>query len=131
MADDTLTGLTREQAAAILMDALPGVRENAITQLPKLLGGAGPNGVLGLPYLVMSKLPGTTVAAISGAMPDAELADVYRQMGALLARVHAIGQDAYGIPDHGHHRSPAVRRSQYDGDAEPGLAELSGHDRRS
>ena len=147
MADDTLTGLTREQAAAILMDASPGarvvgvermdggietgayevlcadplqnsvvkvyakdegwkllkeigvyrlLRENAITQVPKLLGGAGPNGVLGLPYLVMSKLPGTTVAAISGTMPDAELADVYRQMGSLLASVHAIGQDAYG-----------------------------------
>jgi aminoglycoside phosphotransferase (APT) family kinase protein len=44
----------------------------------------------------MGKLPGTTVGAISGTIPEAELADVYRQMGALLAQLHAIGQEAYG-----------------------------------
>ncbi|WP_194911365.1 phosphotransferase family protein [Catenulispora rubra] len=72
------------------------LRENAIELLPKLLGGAGPNGLLGLPYLLMGKLPGTTVAAITDTLPEPELKDVYRQMGALLAQIHTIGQEAYG-----------------------------------
>lgn len=72
------------------------LRENAVTRIPKLLGGNGPSGLLGLPYLVMSRLPGTTVGAISDTLPECELADVYRQMGALLAQIHAIGQEAYG-----------------------------------
>jgi aminoglycoside phosphotransferase (APT) family kinase protein len=149
MADEgpAAAGLTREQAAEILREALPGARvvgverfaggfeagtyevlcedplqnavvkvyrkddgwkllkeisvyrllgENAVTLTPKLLGGAGQKGALGLPYLVMGKLPGTTVGAISSTIPEAELADVYRQMGTLLAQLHAIGQEAYG-----------------------------------
>ena len=73
------------------------LRENAVTKMPKLLGGAGAKGVLGLPYLVMSKLPGTPMDAISETLSEPELADVYRQMGALLAQLHAIGEEAYGF----------------------------------
>jgi hypothetical protein len=34
------------------------LRENGITKIPKLLGAAGSDGLLGRPYLLMSKLPG-------------------------------------------------------------------------
>jgi aminoglycoside phosphotransferase (APT) family kinase protein len=72
------------------------LRDNGVAEIPKLLGGAGSDGLLGQPYLLMSRLPGTSVGQISEALPESELAEVYRQMGALLARLHGISQEAYG-----------------------------------
>lgn len=72
------------------------LRDNGVTKIPTLLGGAGSDGLLGRPYLVMSKLPGTNFELVSSGMTDADLRSVYRQMGELSAQFHAISQEAYG-----------------------------------
>ncbi|GAA2028798.1 hypothetical protein GCM10009839_30110 [Catenulispora yoronensis] len=72
------------------------VRESGVTMVPTLLGAAGSDGLLGQPYLLMSKLPGRTMDAVSPGMSDADLRSVYRQMGKLIAQFHAIEHEAYG-----------------------------------
>ncbi|NUP49513.1 MAG: aminoglycoside phosphotransferase family protein [Catenulispora sp.] len=73
------------------------LRDKGVTKIPTLLGGAGSDGLLGRPYLVMSKLPGANFEVINPGMTDADLRSVYRQMGQLMAQFHAIGQEAYGF----------------------------------
>src|SRR2546423_1588882 len=140
-------GLTRDQAAVILRDAVPGaevvgvqrmsggdvngvyevlcadsgqnavvkvyaadagwrlskeisvyriLREHGVTKIPQLLAGAGRDSPLEQPYLVMSRLPGTAAGLLSPELSDADLRSLYRQMGRLLAQIHAIEQEAYG-----------------------------------
>ncbi|GAA1996216.1 aminoglycoside phosphotransferase family protein [Catenulispora subtropica] len=144
MTDD---GLTREQAAEILREAVPGaevtgvvrlvgggvsgayevlcadpeqnvvikvygdregwrlskeisvyrlLRQHGVTKIPRLLTGAGSDGLLGRAYLVMSKLRGVAADRLSPEMSDADLRSLYRQMGELVAQIHTISQEAYG-----------------------------------
>jgi len=77
------------------------LRENGVTKIPKILGGAGCDGVLGSPYLVMSRLPGVPAEPLSSSLSEADLRSLYRQMGELIAQFHAIEQEAYGFRDTG------------------------------
>lgn len=48
------------------------------------------------PCTVMTMMEGVPLSTVAGAMAEHELFDVYRQMGELLASVHAISMDAFG-----------------------------------
>jgi aminoglycoside phosphotransferase (APT) family kinase protein len=74
------------------------LREHGVTAVPRVLGSGGEDGggALGVPYLVMSRLPGESAQAALETMDSADVAEVYRQMGAVLADVHRIEREAFG-----------------------------------
>jgi hygromycin-B 7''-O-kinase len=63
---------------------------------PRLLGGAAEGRSLGRPYLVMTKLAGRSLESIKDQLTRDELAEIYRQLGAILADVHRVERDAFG-----------------------------------
>ncbi|MFE9580605.1 phosphotransferase family protein [Nocardia sp. NPDC006044] len=52
--------------------------------------------VLGHAFTVMTMLPGRPLSQISAELDHAQVARIYRQLGATLAMIHRIRQDAYG-----------------------------------
>ncbi|HEY7224993.1 MAG TPA: aminoglycoside phosphotransferase family protein [Micromonosporaceae bacterium] len=70
---------------------------HGVRQIPRVLH-ASPFGIPALPmaHTVMTLLPGAPVAEFRDELTGDDLAHVYRQMGALLAAVHRIGQEQWG-----------------------------------
>lgn len=71
---------------------------HGIGPIPKALASAESVDLLdGGSCLVMELLPGTTLAAVRDELTSAQMHDVYKQLGALLARIHAIAMPAFGF----------------------------------
>jgi hygromycin-B 7''-O-kinase len=70
---------------------------HGVRQIPRVLH-ASPFGIPALPFAhtVMTRLDGRPLAEVRDDVTGADLVRVYRQMGGLLAAVHAIPQDHWG-----------------------------------
>lgn len=70
---------------------------HGIGPVPQVLAGAKSTDLLdGGSCLVMSLLPGSTLATVGADLTPAQMRDVYEQLGTLLARIHAVTMPAYG-----------------------------------
>jgi len=68
-----------------------------VEPIPRILhAGIAPEQLGGQAYTVMTLLPGQPLSAVSARLSEVEILRVYRQMGAILAALHRIGQDAFG-----------------------------------
>lgn len=74
------------------------LRERGVRCVPVVLGsgGEGAEGALGRGHLVMSRLDGQPLSEVVGELGASAVAGIYEEMGALLARMHRIPQEAYG-----------------------------------
>lgn len=71
---------------------------HGIGPIPDVLASADSMDLLeGGSCLVMSLVPGTTLAQVAADLTPAQMRDVYEQLGALLARIHAIPMSAFGF----------------------------------
>ena len=87
---------------------------------PRLLAFSRSAGALGgRPCLVCSLRPGRTLADFGAELTGAQRHEVYRQLGAVLKRLHAIPADAYGdvngqirdpLPDNSAHMARLLER---------------------
>ena len=66
----------------------------------------------GRPCLACSFRPGRTLAELDAELTCAQRHDIYRQLGAVLKRLHAIPADGYGYVD-GHIRNPLPDNRAY------------------
>jgi hygromycin-B 7''-O-kinase len=77
--------------------AYRAMRAHGIEQIPRLVGGeSAADSPIGRPYLVMSALPGVAVEEFIPAATDADVAAIYRRMGAALRSIHGIEQEGFG-----------------------------------
>ena len=87
---------------------------------PQVLAFSRSAGALGgRPCLVCSLRPGRTLADLGAELTGAQRREVYRQLGAVLKRLHAIPADAYGdvngqirdpLPDNSAHMARLLER---------------------
>ena len=89
----------------------------------------------GRPCLVSSLRPGKTLTVLDAELTDAQRHELYRQLGAVLRRLHAIPADGYGyingeildpVPDNAAHMARILDRDLgafRENTAEPALAE--------
>jgi aminoglycoside phosphotransferase (APT) family kinase protein len=107
-------------------------REDEYRYLTALAGRGLPvppvygTGTLGRPYVLMRRLPG----AVSGRLEPATATALSRELGALLARLHALELSALGIEAEGSARQATLRevaawRRRYE-EARPGPVPLLG-----
>jgi aminoglycoside phosphotransferase (APT) family kinase protein len=82
--------LVKEQHVYELLAPLDGV------PTPSVLHADGSGQVLPDAYAVLERLPGVPMSSVSGRLSDAQHEDLYRQIGALLRRIHAVQQPAFG-----------------------------------
>lgn len=64
--------------------------------IPRILHAEPDPGEFGSAFIVMTLLPGQPLGEVSPGLDVAQTTALYRQMGAALAAIHQIGQDAYG-----------------------------------
>ena len=70
---------------------------HGIGPIPEVLGSGESLDLLeGGSCVVMSLLPGSTFAKVGAELTQAQTRDVYEQLGAILARIHAIPMPAFG-----------------------------------
>jgi aminoglycoside phosphotransferase (APT) family kinase protein len=73
------------------------LQDHLIQPIPQILHMGTADGRLGnLSYTVLTWLPGESLSAVSNGLDDSMAFSVYQQMGSFLARLHRIGQDAFG-----------------------------------
>jgi hygromycin-B 7''-O-kinase len=73
------------------------LREHGVTSTARVLGGASKeDSPFGRPYMVMTRLNGTSLGQAGAEMSADEVAECYRQMGEILAQIHGIRQEAFG-----------------------------------
>ncbi|MFD6163100.1 phosphotransferase family protein [Nocardia sp. NPDC060256] len=72
------------------------LQANGVGPTPAILRAEPDIGPLGCACTVMTTLPGQPLSHISTYLDDAQIAHVYRQLGATLAAIHHIEQSAYG-----------------------------------
>ncbi|MFC8797780.1 phosphotransferase family protein [Promicromonospora sp. NPDC057138] len=64
--------------------------------VPRILHSQGEGSPLGQAYTIMTRIDGTPLSAVSRDLPDAEVRNIYRQLGACLASLHGITQSGFG-----------------------------------
>lgn len=64
--------------------------------IPEILHAEPDQDRFGFAFVVMTLLPGRPLAEVSPGLDAGEVGRLYGQMGAALAAIHRIGQDAYG-----------------------------------
>lgn len=69
--------------------------QHGVGPVPSVLRAAD-GGLNGSAVTVMSLIPGRPLLEVAAQLDGASLARVYRQMGAMLAAMHRIGQEGYG-----------------------------------
>ncbi|CAM4528546.1 aminoglycoside phosphotransferase family protein [Nocardia ninae] len=67
-----------------------------IGSVPLILRVEPDTALFGYAFTVMTVLPGMPLSHVSADLDAAQVAQVYRQLGATLAAIHRIGQSAYG-----------------------------------
>ncbi|MFB8278862.1 phosphotransferase family protein [Nocardia colli] len=72
------------------------LRAHEVGPVPEILRVEPDTGVLGCAFTVLTMLPGQPLSQVSAYFDDAQLAHVYRQVGATLAAIHRIEQGSYG-----------------------------------
>ncbi|WP_378733376.1 phosphotransferase family protein [Nocardia brasiliensis] len=70
--------------------------DHGVGPVPTILRVEQDTGLLGCAYTVMTRLPGRPLSHLSADLDAAQVAHVYRQLGATLSAIHRIGQASYG-----------------------------------
>ena len=73
------------------------LQDHLIQPVPEVLHVGTAGGRLGnVSYTVLTWLPGEPLSAVSRGVDDSATFGIYQQMGSFLARLHRLGQDAFG-----------------------------------
>lgn len=78
------------------VDVYSMLARHGVGPVPEILHAEPDPGRFGFALVVMTMLPGQPLGDIIDGLDAAQTSRMYRQMGAALAAIHRIGQDAYG-----------------------------------
>jgi aminoglycoside phosphotransferase (APT) family kinase protein len=72
------------------------LEQHGVGPVPRILHSRDEDSPIGQAFTIMTRLDGVPVSAVRGDLSDAEVRGVYRQLGACMARIHAVPQSAFG-----------------------------------
>jgi len=78
------------------VDVYRMLASNGVGPIPEILHAEPDPDHFGVPFVIMTLLPGQPLALVSPGLDAGQIRRLYRQMGAVLAAIHRIGQDAFG-----------------------------------